>query len=161
MLNQAYGAAVIYHLWCLFNAPYLLNANDDKTIGPVEGDESQALMISTILSCAAPLILIYPAYFECSSQTRQGLIALYRVVPVAQGLLQSLISNWLKLFNKGETISQEQAKHYLRVSLALSGAYSAFGHFYALTTSLLSPGHHSVGYSSHQTRSLRKARPQS
>ncbi|KAA6416222.1 MAG: hypothetical protein FRX48_00942 [Lasallia pustulata] len=137
VLNQAWGAAFVYPLWCFFNAQYLLDGNGDNTIGPMEGEETQALLASTILSCAAPMMLIYPAYFRCSSRTRQGLIALYRIVPVALGLLQPLISNLLKWFSR-EAISQEQAKHYARASLALSGTYSAFCHLYALTASLLS-----------------------
>lgn len=137
VLNQAWGAAFVYPLWCFFNAQYLLDGSCDNTIGPVEGEESQALLASTVLSCAAPMIILYPAYFRCSSRTRQGLVALYRVVPVVLGFLQPLIRNIIKSFRR-EAISPERAKQYVRVSLALSGAYSAACHLYALTASLLS-----------------------
>lgn len=128
----------MYPLWCLFNSRYIsARTGDDDGVGPITGEESRALLVFTIISCAIPIVLLYPAYFTCSISMRHGLIAFYRFSPVALGFLQPLVIKMVMLFNP-EPMSQEQANQLVRTSLVLSGSMSALSHLYVLATSILS-----------------------
>ncbi|KAK1674138.1 hypothetical protein BDP55DRAFT_633341 [Colletotrichum godetiae] len=86
----------------------------------------------------APAMLLYPTFTEtCSTYQRQGLIALYRLMPLVLAFshpsfvwLQGKISKSL-----GLKLEQPGSNKFITTSLLISATTAAAGHLWALTCS--------------------------
>lgn len=100
-------------------------------------EDAEALLYTSIVAAVLPAWLIYPAFFSCSSETRQFLIASYRATPAILALVQPIIAF---LINRSRRTPSD--RRYIgplvKGSLYLSGACSALGHLYALGCALAS-----------------------
>lgn len=97
-------------------------------------------MYTSIIFATTPLWLLYPAFFSCSSKTRQLLIASYRASPVVLAAFQPLFAAALRKLRdrKGSSLLPGRPDTLTRISLYIAAAGSATGHLYAIAMAILS-----------------------
>lgn len=148
IFNQAYGAAFVYPLYCLAT---VYKAVQSPTEGVNEKKESgerhlpdiadrEAIVYTSIAIAAAPLWLLYPAFFQCSSITRQLLIASYRVSPALLASLHPILAFILRRLWPEKTLTADKAhsQKLVQASLLVGATTAALGHLYAILTGILS-----------------------
>ncbi|KAL2203580.1 hypothetical protein CC79DRAFT_1359670 [Sarocladium strictum] len=143
VFNQSYGAAFVYPLYCLLHVSRSSNTRGLTSSTPLrDSTQAEALVYTSVLFALTPLWLLYPAFINCSSETRHILIASYRASPLILAISQPVIASALRSIRKwkGRTLLSERPEVLMRWSLHIAAASSALGHSYAILTALLSPG---------------------
>ncbi|OQE09763.1 hypothetical protein PENVUL_c005G06284 [Penicillium vulpinum] len=148
IFNQAYGAAFVYPLYCLVT---VYKAVQSPTEGAKEKKESgerqlpdiadrEAIVYTSIAIAAAPLWLLYPAFFQCSSISRQLLIASYRVSPALLASLHPFLAFILRRLWPEKILPADKAhsQKSVQASLLVGATTAALGHIYAILTGILS-----------------------
>ncbi|KAF4509359.1 hypothetical protein G6O67_003537 [Ophiocordyceps sinensis] len=127
--NQSYGAAFVYPLYFL---AHLHRVTDDSAERHAPSTEqAEALLYTSIIAAVLPAWLIYPAFFSCSSETRQTLIASYRLSPAVLALAQPVIAGMIRRL-RARPRPSSSSRALVQSSLLVSGLCSALGHLYAL-----------------------------
>ncbi|KXH41519.1 cytochrome b5 [Colletotrichum salicis] len=142
VLNQAWGAATVYPLYCFTHVQRFLGGEksqpESQKIGPLNPEEAIALVPTAILGAMAPAMLLYPTFTEtCSTYQRQGLIASYRLTPLALTFAHPFFVWLLSKIAKSLDLKSQQtaSKKFVTASFLISGATAAAGHLWALTSS--------------------------
>ncbi|KAI0406742.1 hypothetical protein F4802DRAFT_557372 [Xylaria palmicola] len=130
VFNQSYGAAFVYPLYCFFHAGRFSTEKARANIGPIEPADAEALLYTSILSSMMPLWLVFPAVFPCSSETRQLLIASYRLTPAITTFIHPAIAATIRRLRK-TPLSKKTSRHLVLASLAVAGVSATVGHVYA------------------------------
>ncbi|KJZ77790.1 hypothetical protein HIM_02967 [Hirsutella minnesotensis 3608] len=133
--NQSYGAAFVYPVYFLTHAREA--SNDSDTLNDISREDAEALLYTSVVAALIPAWLLYPAFFPCSSNTRQALIASYRATPAILALAQPITASLLRRFCS-TLLPNYSPRQVVKISLLVSGTSAALSHFYALTSSLLS-----------------------
>lgn len=150
ILNQAYGAAFVYPLYCavslLPDGEYLnrvLQAGKANSLAPVEG---KALLILAALGGFLPLTFISPALFGLSTEVRHTVIAAYRLAPV---VFVAAFAVTLQITRKLENAKHAggsgrkngpesvRAQQKLSTAYLIAGVEAAFVHGCAIATPLM------------------------
>lgn len=111
--------------------------NTAPRLGPRDPQEAEALVHTAVINGIVPMWLLFPAFFETSSRTRQVAIASYRITPLATALLHPLILQVLRRYGR-RLPGRLRSKELVQISLLLSAASSTLGHLYAIATTILS-----------------------
>lgn len=127
----------MYPLYCLFHLTDLHQEED--IVGPAESCDAQAVLYTAILGVFLPLPFLYPALFSsCTPKARQYLIAAYRASPFILALFQPITAWALRSERKKRSLSIEESRRLVRLSLLISGVCAALGHIYALSVGIVS-----------------------
>ncbi|TLD08014.1 hypothetical protein PspLS_12071 [Pyricularia sp. CBS 133598] len=147
VLNQAWGAATVYPIYCFAHVARWLQTPNQKDfeaafIGPKALAEALPLPAVAIVSSLTPLILFYPAMVTCSAQRRQIIIAMYRLTPPVLAFLRPAASavlrrTWVSGQGKDDRV---RAQRLTAASLAVSGATATLAHWYAIGAAVWTPG---------------------
>lgn len=138
VVNQSYGAAFVYPLYLFVHAHQVAPAPKRDSLATLTSADAEALLYTSLLAGVLPVWLLLPAFIPCSSETRQVLIASYRLTPIIVGLAQPLLSTFIKVARR-TTLAKETIRPLTQTCLVLSGAFSAVGHWYAFAYANLSP----------------------
>jgi hypothetical protein len=151
VVNQSYGAAFIYPLYLLVHAHQVAATRKRNSLVTMTSADAEALLYTALLAGVMPVWLLLPAFVPCSSETRQILIASYRLTPIILGLAQPLLSALIKMTRR-TPLAKETIQPLVQKSLLLSGALSAVGHWYAFANAILSSSVTSPASSGHGPR---------
>ncbi|KAI0415583.1 hypothetical protein F5X98DRAFT_388775 [Xylaria grammica] len=130
VFNQSHGAAFVYPLYCFYHADRFSQGNTGANIGTVESADAEALLYTSIISSMMPLWLIFPAFSPCSSDTRQLLIASYRLTPAITAFIHPAMAAIIRR-SRRSPLSKKASRRLVLTSLAIAGASAAAGHIYA------------------------------
>lgn len=148
VLNQAWGAATVYPIYCFAHVARWLPTQNQKDldaafIGPKAVSEALPLPAVAIVTSLTPLILLYPAMVtSCSAQRRQTIIAMYRLTPPVLALLRpaaSVILRRARVAGQGE-VDRVRAQRLTAASLAVTGATATLAHWYAIGAAMWTQG---------------------
>jgi len=138
IVNQSYGAAFVYPLYLLVHVRQIAATLRHNHLSTLTSADAEALLYTACLAGVLPVWLLLPAFVPCSSETRQLLIASYRLTPIILGLAQPLLSSLIKIARR-TPLAKETIRPLVQKSLLLSGTFSVLGHWYAIAYAALSP----------------------
>jgi hypothetical protein len=138
VLNQSYGAAFVYPLYLFVHAHRVAATPKRNSLASLTPADAEALLYTALIAGVIPLWLLLPAFIPCSSETRQLLIASYRLTPIVLGLAQPILSTLIKTARR-KPLAKESIQPLVQTSLVLSGTFSVVGHWYAFAYAVFSP----------------------
>ncbi|OCK83577.1 hypothetical protein K432DRAFT_281892, partial [Lepidopterella palustris CBS 459.81] len=134
-INQAWGAAVIYPLWCLQQV-YLLTRQrqkrQDGSARQLDDCEARTFFWSTMLNCAIAIMLVAPGLLGVDNWTRQGYIAYYRFTPIVSGITPILLTTSFHLQTAKKHASTGFMGKNIRNALIFTSVYAAACHLLVL-----------------------------
>lgn len=144
VLNQSYGAAFVFPLYCLVHLGELEKQRFTRTIKPDREPtieswdpiEAEALVYTSAIFAITPAWLLYPAFAQCSTETRQFLIASYRATPFITAIAQPVLATLIRRL-RTRPLAQTRSRYLVRLSLIIATTSAALGHACALAISLL------------------------
>ncbi|KAF2167840.1 hypothetical protein M409DRAFT_21986 [Zasmidium cellare ATCC 36951] len=137
MLNQAYGAAFVYPLYCM--AEIMLDAIAPTKLAfrfPITVRQTQAIWIASMIGFAFPLIFAYPWLLSLQRPLRQKIVAYYRFAPLAFAAAYFVADRVGDSLAFMHTVSAHQT---LVTVLDIATVYATIGHFAALVLPLFQP----------------------
>ncbi|TLD10482.1 hypothetical protein PgNI_06634 [Pyricularia grisea] len=149
MFNQSHGAAFVYPLYFFTHLGQVTTAETPQgkhdQLDQLDEVDAEALVYTSVLAAVLPAWLIVTAYIPCSAETRQVLIASYRLTPAILSAAAPLLSRFLRAVRgwrhgaaSCSTSCAARTRRLVKLSLVLSGAAAAIGHLYGVATGLLS-----------------------
>ncbi|TQV97791.1 zn 2cys6 transcription factor [Cordyceps javanica] len=139
IVNQSYGAAFIYPLYLFAHThPATTGAKASTNVAAMSPVDAEALAYTSILAGLLPAWLLWPAFVSCSTETRQFLIASYRLTPILLGLAQPAFAALIQVLRR-KPLDKSATRPLVQASLYMSGLFSVIGHWYAISSAVLSP----------------------
>ncbi|KAK1977529.1 hypothetical protein LZ30DRAFT_664841 [Colletotrichum cereale] len=141
MFNQSHGAAFVYPVYFFTHLNQFTQLKHDHDLEHVDEADAEALVCTSVIAAILPLWLIVPTIVPCSTDTRQVLIASYRLTPAILSMMPSLLAGLLRITRRknrsGTQVSRSRVKRLVKLSLVISGAAAAMGHLYGIASGCL------------------------